>query len=279
MPTVYDYTDYRSFLKERFLYLKKRNPLFSYRSFNRLAGVKSSGFLKLVIDAKRNLADDGIGMIARGFRLNEAERRYFELLVKFNQATNHEEKDRYFQQLSQNKKFLKAKSLTAAQYNLFSHWYYVAILEMIRIDTPEIKNLLWLKNNLNPPVSPKLIKRAVAELKVLDLLEEKKNGDLMRRDAMLATEDKVHSVAVANFHVQMSKMAARAVMKENASDREFSALTIVAGKRTFQKAKQEIQSFRKKLQSIFEQEEDKSDSFVAHINFQLFKLSKELGRK
>ena len=88
------------------------------------------------------------------------------------------------------KKFLKAKPLTAAQYNLFSHWYYVAILEMIRIDTPEIKNLLWLKNNLNPPVSPKLIKRAVAELKVLDLLEEKKNGDLMRRDAMLATEDK-----------------------------------------------------------------------------------------
>src|SRR5579885_542919 len=116
MKTIYDYMDYRCFLKERFLAIKTKNPLFSYRSFNRLAGGKSSAFLKLVIDGKRNLADEGIQMVVRGFKLNDHERKYFESLVKFNQSRNHEEKDRYFRHLSQNKHFIAAKPLTAAQY-------------------------------------------------------------------------------------------------------------------------------------------------------------------
>jgi uncharacterized protein (TIGR02147 family) len=276
MPlTVYDYTNYRSFLKDKFRELKQKNPSLSYRSFNRLAGIKSSGFLKLVIDGKRNLADEGISMLAQGFRLGEAERRYFELLVKFNQAKNPEEKNRIFRELSQNRRFIAAKPLTAAQYHLFSNWYYVAILEMIRIETKEVRNIAWLRTHLNPPVPLKEIKRAVAELKQLDLLEERKNGELFRKEAMLSTEDEVRSISVANFHVQMSKMAGRAVMKEKASDREFSALTIVTSQKSFQKAKLEIQNFRKKLHSILEQEESEAKSFVAQINFQLFKLSKD----
>jgi len=276
MPlTVYDYTNYRSFLKYKFRELKQKNPSLSYRSFNRLAGIKSSGFLKLVIDGKRNLADQGISMLAQGFKLGEPERKYFELLVKFNQAKNPEEKNRIFRELSQNRRFIAAKPLTAAQYHLFSNWYYVAILEMIRMETKEARNVAWLRNHLNPPVPLKEIKRAVAELKQLDLLEERKNGELFRKEAMLSTEDEVRSISVANFHVQMSKMAGRAVMKEKASDREFSALTIVTSPKSFQKAKQEIQNFRKKLHSILEQEEGEAKSFVAQINFQLFKLSKD----
>ena len=39
---------------------------------------------------------------------SENERQYFELLVKFNQSKDAQEKDLYFRQLSQNKKFIVA---------------------------------------------------------------------------------------------------------------------------------------------------------------------------
>ena len=162
MVSVYDYMDYRRFLKESFLEQKQKRASFSFRSFNRRAGIKSSGFLKLVIDGKRNLAEDGIRMLAKGFDLSEDEQRYFEVLVRFNQAKNNEEKDRYFQELSQNKKFLAAKPLTAAQYRLFSHWFYVAILESIRIETEETKSVEWVHRTVHPQISIKLIKRAVS---------------------------------------------------------------------------------------------------------------------
>ena len=274
MVSVYDYIDYRRFLKDSFLDQKAKRPSFSFRSFNRRAGIKSSGFLTLVIDGKRNLAEDGIRMLAKGFELAEPEERYFEILVRFNQAKTHEEKDRYFRELSQNKKFLAAKPLTAAQYRLFSHWYYVAILECIRIETRDAKTLEWLQSIVHPEISIKLIKQAVKELEKLRLLERSANGTLRRLDNMRGTEDEVHSLSVANFHVQMCQMAARAVMKESAQDREFSGLTIVTSEKSFAKAKQEIQKFRKKLHSILEQESDEPKNFVTHLNLQLFKLSR-----
>jgi uncharacterized protein (TIGR02147 family) len=274
MISVYDYMDYRCFLKDRFFDLKKKKPGFSYRVFNRQAGIKSSGFLKLVIDGKRNLADEGIRKIACGFRMSEAEERYFELLVKFNQVSSLEEKDRYFRELSLNKKFLAAKPLAAGQYRLFSHWYYVAILEAVRIETREIKNLSWLQRVIHPPLSIKHIKKAVRSLMEWGLLQETKSGGLRRLENMITTEDEVKSLSVAKFHVQMCQMAARAVMQDETHDREFSALTIVTSEESFQKAKSEIQKFRKKLHSILEQENNAPKIFVSHLNFHLFKLTK-----
>jgi hypothetical protein len=69
-------------------------------------------------------------------------------------------------------------------------------------------------------------------------------------------------------------MAARAVMQDETQDREFSALTIVTSEESFQKAKSEIQKFRKKLHSILEQENNAPKIFVSHLNFHLFKLTK-----
>jgi hypothetical protein, TIGR02147 len=275
MISVYDYIDYRRFLKDRFSEQKKKRPSFSYRVFNRQAGIKSSGFLKLVMDKKRNLADDGIRKISRGFKMSENEERYFELLVKFNQADSNETKDRYFRELSQNKKFLAAKPLASSQYRLFSRWYYVAVLEAARIETNEEKNLAWFQRVVHPAVSIKHIKTAVRELIQLGLLAKGKKGGFRRLEGMIATEDEVRSIAVANFHDQMCQMAMRSVMKDDAKDREFSALTIVSSGKSFQRAKKEIQKFRKKLHSILEQEDEQPKTFVAHLNLQLFKLSKD----
>lgn len=273
MVSVFDYTDYRCFLRECFHAIKRKKPSFSYRVFNRQAGIKSSGYLKLVMDGKRNLADDGIRMVAKGFKLNEEERQYFETLVKFNQAKVHEEKDRFFRKLTKNKKFLAAKPLTAAQYHLFSHWYYVAILELVRMNATQAKDTKWVQARLKPSVPLKDVKRAVGQLMQLGLLREAKDGNLVRLETMLKTQDEVHSLSVANFHVEMCQMAARAVREDSAKDREFSALTIVTSEEAFHRAKEEIQAFRKRLHSILEQDNEEPKSLVAQINMQLFKLT------
>lgn len=272
MNIVFDYMDYRRFLKDRFLSIKNKNPLFSYRSFSRLAGNKSSGFLKLVIDGKRNLGEDGIGMIARGFKLSEEERKYFASLVKFNQAQHHDEKDHHFRELSQHRKFLSAKPMTAAQYHLFSHWYCVAILELVRMDTNEVRTAEWLKRVIRPKVGLREIKGAIKDLKQMGLLEEDPAKGLMPREAMLTTEDEVASLSVANFHAQMSTLASRSVVEDPAEEREFSTLTVATSEKGFQRIKQEIRRFRKKLHSIIEQESESPRTSVGHINLQLFKL-------
>jgi uncharacterized protein (TIGR02147 family) len=43
-----------------------------------------------VMDGKRNLADEGIEKVAKGFKLSDSERKYFQCLVKFTQAKDNE---------------------------------------------------------------------------------------------------------------------------------------------------------------------------------------------
>ena len=53
---VFRYLDYRAFLAEYYRVRKLRG--FSYRAFSRRAGLAAPNYLKLVIEAKRNLTAD-----------------------------------------------------------------------------------------------------------------------------------------------------------------------------------------------------------------------------
>lgn len=274
MISIYDHTNYREYLKKRFNELKKERDDFSYRVFNRKAGIASSGFLKNVVDGKRNLATDGIRKIIKGLELKPDEGKYFESLVHFNQAQNHEDKDHYFQELLANKRFVRAHPLTEAQYNLFSEWYYVALLELIRLESRETKDILWIQRSLRENVPLLDIKKAVKDLIELGLVKEGKQL-LLRKQTMLSTPDEVKSVSVANFHFQMGQIAAKALKEDSPQDREFSGLTVALSDTGFEIAKKELQKFRRKLHSLVEEDTEHPKTNVAHLNLQLFKVSKK----
>lgn len=273
--SVFDYFDYRAFLKDKFEEAKARNSRYSIRLFNRLAGARSTSFLKNVLESKRNLADDGIFKMARGFRLNEAETRFFSALVKFNQAVRHDERDHYFQEMGRHRRFIQAKLLEASHYNLYSHWYYSAILEAIRTKTAgRKKDVKWLGARLVPKVDSRSLRKALHDLKKIGLLEDDKKEGLKRRESMVTTPDSVRSLGVSNFHIAMSGLAAQAVARETGREREFSALTIALSPNGFERAKKAVREFRKALHSLLEQEDVEPRTLVAQINLQLFKLAK-----
>lgn len=274
MMRIYNYTDYRCFLKDSIAALRAKNARFSYRSFNRVAGLRSSGFLKLVIDGKRNLADDGMKKVAKGLKLKADEGHYFEQLVKFNQAKTLSERDAHLSEMMRSKAVLKATPLAHGQYQLFSHWYYVAILELCRLDPATPKTTDWMTSRLHPAVPRQAVSDALATLVKLGLLSQNDDGQFARTDAMLTTDDEVASVLVTRFHTQMSQMAIRAVKEDAAEDREFSALTVAVSPRGLKLAKQEIQAFRKRLHSLLEQDGGGPQDTVVHMNLQLFKLSR-----
>ena len=77
-PVIFDYLDYRAFLKDMFCFRKWKDKHFSYRYFAGKSGFASPNYLKLVIDGDRNLTNGSIAKIAKGFKLKKQEREYFE---------------------------------------------------------------------------------------------------------------------------------------------------------------------------------------------------------
>ena len=129
MPSIYDYLDYREFLKDYYAAKKAVFPSFSYSLFAKSAGFKSKSFLPHVIEGKRDLSQDSIFKIANALKLSGKSFSYFEDLVGFNQAKDASQKSHFFFKLSSYKKAAKARFIQQTQYEYFSKWYHLTIRE------------------------------------------------------------------------------------------------------------------------------------------------------
>lgn len=275
--SVFDFTNYREFLSGYFAEMKEENPGFSYRSFNKRAGIKSSGFLKLVIDGERNLAQEGVYKVSKGLKLGSREAKFFAALVKMNQAKSHDEKEHHYKDLCNLFPSKHPNLISHLHYKIFSHWYSIAILEMVRLDSfkddPE-----WIGRRLYPKVERARVAEALKDLEEIGLIKRDESGKWIRSEEMIATPDEVKSLSVVNFHDQMAALARKIVKEKTNADKDFSSLTVAVSKDQFTKIRNMIREFRRKLHSVIEDEE-KGKTLVAHINFQLFKLVKEGGTK
>ena len=272
LPLVFEYMDYRKFLTDLFGVKKKLNPLFSYRSFNHAAGIRSSAFLKLVMDGKRNLAEEGIRKIIKGFQMDEREGRYFTALVYFTQSESLDEKNNFFQIMMEEKGIHDPKNLTPLQYHLLARWYYVAILELVCLTKPVQKNMTWLCEKLSPLVEKREINTAVHELIRLGLLVKDSNGFFARNNGSLSTPDEVASLSVFQFHKQMSGLAGKMIDFLPPDLREYTSYTTALSLESMQKIKEEMRGFRKKIRKIVEADPHPK-VLVGHLNLHLFALN------
>jgi uncharacterized protein (TIGR02147 family) len=80
MRAIFEFNDYREFLDFRFKELKKEKGIYSFRYL--ASKIKCSpGFLKHVIDGKRNLNMQMIDAFASAFKMTLNEKRFFTFLV------------------------------------------------------------------------------------------------------------------------------------------------------------------------------------------------------
>ena len=271
MIDIFQYLDYRRYLKDYYQEKKQQKASsFSYRSFARAAGLSSPNFLQLVMEGKRKLGPQGIKCFAKGLRLNREEARFFERLVHFNQATNDEERNRWYRLLATSKRYQEIREIEKAQFDYFSHWYYSAIREMVLLpnfkEDPE-----WIARTLNPSIPVDEAKAALELLVRFGFLTRNGSGHLQQTERSITTAQEVRSLAVANYHRQMLTKASGAIEKTSPQHRDISSLTVAVSKDKFQEAKRRIQEFRREL-NVLLSEDDQADA-VYQINFQIFNLS------
>ncbi len=82
---VFEYVDYRLFMKAFYESKKKAPGSFSYRRFSKLAENASPNFVKLVVDGQRNLTVLNIHKFALAMALSPIEHDFFVALVHFTQ--------------------------------------------------------------------------------------------------------------------------------------------------------------------------------------------------
>lgn len=98
--SIWDFTDYRAYLKHAFAAAKAQGTPVSNRWLARQLGLKSFSFITMMLQGKRNLTRVNREKLARMLGLSGEEGDYFAALVEFNQARNADDRDRALRSLS-----------------------------------------------------------------------------------------------------------------------------------------------------------------------------------
>ncbi len=270
--SIFEYEDYRAYLRDLYEHLKKTQSCFSYRFFSARAGFRSPNILKLVIEGKRNLSPRSVEKFARALKLKKDEAEFFRALVNLNQARTVEEKGHHAEQLMRLGPFRRMHPIRKDQFEYYALWYNIPIREMLVLPTFS-EDARWIAKALVPPVSPQQARRAIDLLLGLGLVKRDEEGRLVQAEAHITTGDEVTSTSVKGYHREMIQKASEAMDRFSAPERDISSVTLALSEEGFKQVKALIQQFRKELLAIAGRGE-RSPQAVYQINFQLFPLTR-----
>lgn len=267
---LFDYKDYRQFLRDWSAAAKKRRGGFSLRAFSLRAGFAAPNFFKLITDGHRNLTENSLPKFMKGLGLNKQEQEFFRNLVFFNQAETHEKKDYYYRLLLQSRKFNQLKPLERSQYDFYSTWYIPVVRELL-VSRQSDGTAAWVAHHTNPAISVEQAEKAITILERLSLIERTGQGPWRQTDNLVSTGPEVSSVILMNYHRSLLQFSAERLGEIPAPERDVSALTLGMSRERIAELKRMIQNFRQEVLKFISLD-DKPD-LVVQLDVQMFPVS------
>lgn len=274
MPDIFDYMDYRQFLRDYCEERRRENPHFSYRYLSQKMGIRSTGFLSMVVAGKRTMSEESAAKLARLLKLTKKESDFFICLVRFNQAHSHEEKQRRFGELLVRQKG-PVRRVTRDQYEFYDKWYYSAIRELVAIH-PVRDNFDEVAKMLRPTIKPAEARAAIEKLELLGMIERDADGFFHRRDAVITSGPAFTSFAIQQFQrqtVELAKSSGERFVKEA---RQLATLTMSIDGPAYTRIIDRLAHMRQEIMEMA-RSVDKPD-WVYQLNMQIYPLSEKVER-
>lgn len=272
---IFDYVDYREFLRDFYNRKKRETGYFSYRYFSNKAGFSSHNVLKLVINGDRNIATKSIEKYIKALGLSSREGAYFRQMVLFNQAKNESDRRTYYNELLKVKEGAEGTLISELQYRVYSEWYHLVIREIVHLmDLPIEVDYREIARVVNPKITPIEVAESFELLQKLELIEEGDDGFWKQCDKGIKTMPEVKSQAIRTHNRKMIQLAEEAIARFEPHNREISGMMLTLSPEMYTKIKKKIQNFKDDILAEVLSDSDRA-SKVCQLNFQLFPVVKE----
>ena len=274
MITVFDYLEYREYLRDYYREQKKRKPFFSYRFIGHRVAMDSSFVIK-VLQGNLHISSKKIESFIKLLELNGTEAEYFESLVHFCKAKTERQRKLYFDRLF-TISTVKANRLETHQYEFFQKWYYSAVWSIINCASFN-GDFRALAEQCLPPITVWDAKRAVKLLLRIGLIKKDRDGRYRTTDSNLTTGQKWHSHAVAIYQREMVRLAGESIERTKKQERDISTVTLSIDEKSLPEIQEHIRQFRSSLIKMVNSYG--GNGRVYQLNVQLFPLSTVLEKK
>jgi uncharacterized protein (TIGR02147 family) len=275
MPDLFDYLDYRAFLRDYFDSRKATLDSWSYQSFAEQLGFKAKDFLFRVIKGKKNLSQASILQMSQGLGLNGIQTQYFDTLVKCNQSRDIGQRNLFFNLLNtiktQGRTTHPAQRLRQDQFQFYSKWYHSAIRSLIEMAGFK-DDFKRLAASLSPRISAREAEASVTLLEKLGLIQRDEDGVFRATHKTITTGKDVSGILIPAYHKSTIELSAQALENIPAHERDMSNLTLGISEATFKNLSEKLRQFRREI--LEQAEKDETADRVYHLNLHLYPLSK-----
>lgn len=268
--SIFDYLDYRLFLKDAFARLKEEDPSCTYRKIASRLGLGSIGHITWILQGKRNLTLKKAGRFAELLNLNNKEEEYLKALISYTNTRSHAEKIESFERIASAQKSQK-RIVNKEQYEYWSKWYYSAMRELVAIhkissDYKEAARLLI------PRITPAEAEKALKLLERLGFIVLDKRGYYRRVDKVLTINAEWGVLAVRQHQIEILELAKHGLEEIPREDRDISSITMSMSRERFEQVRLMMQEFREQLITLART--DPHPQRVYQVGLQVFPLSK-----
>ncbi|MCO4753514.1 MAG: TIGR02147 family protein [Bacteriovoracaceae bacterium] len=269
---VQTYTNYKAFLLSYSEDAKRQNKNWSLGVWARQLGLKDTSSITKILNGQRHPGDKLTKKLNEFFKFEHDESQYFADLVRLQKHGNDPKLCiAILERMEKLHPNAHLRIIDMSTFNLISHWYCLAIREMVRLERFK-EDYEWISSKLNFKVTPKEVKKTINLLIELDLLERNSEGKLaINQHGRVHTNNDIASEAIKRYHEQTLENAKLAVRHFSTDEREFQASSFNMRRENMPKAKELIREFKSKFVKLLE--EEKSDD-VFQIQLQFYPITK-----
>ena len=208
VATVFDYLDYRDFLKDFYEKKKSEFSLFSYRVMAQQVGMDAS-YLFRVLQKDLHLPARCVPRVLEYVELAGRSAEYFQLLLAYGRTRGKKEKQEIMDK-AMALRDVQRRVLELDELSFIRNWWVVATRCLIEVMEGKA-NPDTLGDKFRPKVPSVEISKALDQLLELGLVKKGASGKFVLTDVHLSAGGEAHAAAVCAYQTQILELAKEAL--------------------------------------------------------------------
>jgi len=249
MLSVFDYLDYRDYLRDWFEERKKQSPWYSYKVFGEGVSLDQSQVYRIT-QKQLHISAAARDRFVKYLGLSGASEQYFLTMIDFSRTRREAESRRLFVQL-QAMRGTGCHTLVESQYGLYEAWFLPVVRALLGV-FELTDDYASLAARLNPPISVEEARKAVATLAKLKLVARDKDGVWRLQAKSLSTGSQYQSQQVRRYQAQTFKLLEESLERHPRQQRDINVANLAVDASAFKDCIEILASARRQIRDRIE---------------------------
>lgn len=255
--TIYEFLDFRSFLRAWFESEKARRPRFSKATVSRSLGLPNSRNYFSDVLCGRALSETFQERLIRVLALDRDQARYFRALVEWEQATLPERRESALQIIAEFRR-PAGTVLAAHQMEYFRHWRHGAVRALL--DTDDFGDEPGrIGRQLRPRLTSAEARESLRLLERLGLIARNDRGIWKPTDRSISAPEGREDAFVLDLQIQQFDLARQRILSKDGHPRLVATNVVSISSAGYLRLLERIDKFRAEIRRLVLDDEDPID--------------------